>query len=262
MAAVTMELPVNAFKRHLAEGRQQLGLWCSLVSSYAAEVVAGSGFDWLLLDTEHSPGDVESVLAQLQAVSAYPVSPVVRPAANDPVLIKRYLDVGAQSLLVPYVQSAAEARAAVAAIRYPPEGIRGVSAMTRATRFGRVPGYGRRAGEEICLLVQVETRQALDDLEAIASVEGVDGVFVGPADLGASLGHIGEAGHPEVLAAVEDAVCRIRAVGKPAGVLATDPDQTRRFIELGTTFTAVGLDVAILARESEQLATRFRADGT
>ncbi|MGX7706618.1 4-hydroxy-2-oxoheptanedioate aldolase [Methylobacterium sp. Gmos1] len=249
----------NRFKRALREGRQQIGLWCSLPGSYAAEAVAGSGYDWLLFDTEHSPGDPLTVLAQLQAVAPYDVSAVVRPAANDTVLIKRFLDLGAQTLLIPYVQDADEARAAVAATRYPPEGVRGVSGLTRATRFGRVPGYARRASEEICLLVQVETREALDWLEEICAVEGVDGVFVGPADLAASLGHVGEPGHPEVVAAVEDAVRRIRASGKPAGILTPDTAFAKNCIAIGTTFTAVAIDVGVLARGTEALARQFKA---
>ncbi|MDP4026065.1 4-hydroxy-2-oxoheptanedioate aldolase [Methylobacterium sp. NEAU 140] len=252
-----MDLPENRFKRDLRAGRQQIGLWCSLPSAYAAEAVAGSGFDWLLLDTEHSPGDPLTVLPQLQAVAPYPVAPVVRPVSNDAVLIKRFLDLGAQTLLIPYVQDADEARAAVAATRYPPEGIRGVSSLTRATRFGRVQGYAKRAADEICLLVQVETRAALDRLEEIAGVEGVDGVFVGPGDLAASLGHAGEMGHPEVVAAVEEAITRTRAAGKPAGVLTPDPAFARRCIELGTTFTAVALDIGVLARGTEAVARQF-----
>ncbi len=254
-----MDLPINKFKHALAAGQRQLGLWCSLPGSYAAEAVAGSGFDWLLFDTEHSPGDPLTVLAQLQAVAPYPVSAVVRPASNDAVLIKRLLDFGAQSLLIPYVQSADEAKSAVAAIRYPPEGIRGVSGLTRATRFGRIPDYGRRAHQELCLLVQVETQTALDRLEEIAAVDGVDGVFIGPADLAASLGHVGEAGHPAVVAAVEDAIRRLAACGKPSGILTPDTAFARRCIELGTQFTAVGIDAGLLARHSEALARQFRA---
>jgi len=253
-----MKLPENKFKRALAEGRQQIGLWCGLASPFAAEIVADSGFDWLLFDTEHSPGDVEVVLAQLQAVSAYDVSPVVRPASNDTVLIKRYLDIGAQSLLIPYVQSAEEARNAVSAMRYPPEGVRGVSGLTRASGFGRIQGYACLAANELCLLVQVETRQALDQLEAITAVDGVDGVFIGPADLAASLGFPGEPGHPEVKAVIEDAVRRIRACGKPAGILTPDPAFARRCIDLGTLFTAVGIDVGTLARSTETLARQFQ----
>lgn len=254
-----MLLPQNRFKRALLEGRQQIGLWCSLSSAYTVEVVAGSGFDWLLLDAEHSPNDVLSVLPQLQALAAYEVSAIVRPPANDLVLIKRYLDIGAQTLLIPYVQSVEEAEAAVAATRYPPEGLRGIAGATRATRFGRVQGYAQHAAEELCLLVQVETQRALDQLEGIAAVEGVDGIFVGPGDLAASLGFAGQLNHPTVRNAVEDAIVRIRSCGKPAGILTADEAFARRCIELGTTFTAVGQDVGVLARGTEELARRFQS---
>jgi 4-hydroxy-2-oxoheptanedioate aldolase len=252
-----MDLPTNSFKRALREGRQQIGLWCSLPGPYAAEAMAGCGYDWMMFDTEHSPADPLTVLHQLQAVAPYAVSAVVRPAGNDAVLIKRFLDLGVQTLLIPYVQDAAEARAAVAAMRYPPDGIRGVSGLTRATRFGRVPHYAKRAQEELCLLVQVETREALAEIEAIAAVDGVDGIFVGPGDLAASLGHAGELAHPEVVAAVEAAIGRIRACGKPAGILTADAGFAGRCIALGTTFTAVAIDVGILARGCEAARRPF-----
>ncbi len=252
-----MKLPENRFKRALAEGRQQIGLWCSLPGSYIAEAVAGSGFDWLLFDTEHSPNEVLSVLTLLQAVAPYDVSPVVRPASNDTVLIKRLLDLGAQTLLIPYVQNAEEAKRAVDAMRYAPAGVRGVSGLTRATRFGRVEGYAKKAESELCLLVQVETEEALGQIEAIARVDGVDGIFVGPADLAASLGHNGDQAAPKVVAAVEDAIRRIRKAGKPAGILTPDNAFAARCIELGTTFTAVGVDAGILARGTEALARKF-----
>jgi 4-hydroxy-2-oxoheptanedioate aldolase len=252
-------LPPNRFKQALAAGRQQIGLWVTLSNAYAAEAVAGAGFDWLLLDTEHSPGDVLTVLAQLQALAGYPdVAPVVRPASNDPVTIKRLLDIGAQTLLIPYVQSAEEAAAAVAACRYPPAGFRGVSAMTRATRFGRIPGYAQAADAEICVLVQIETQRGLDALEEIAAVDGVDGVFVGPGDLAASLGHIGALDHPAVVAAVEGAIGRLVAAGKPAGILTSDPSFAERCVALGSTFTAVGVDAALLARAADALARRWK----
>jgi 4-hydroxy-2-oxoheptanedioate aldolase len=253
-----VQLPENRFKRALREGRQQIGLWCSLPGAYVAEAVAGSGFDWLLFDTEHSPTDPLSVLPQLQAVEPYDVSAVVRPASNDPVLIKRILDLGAQSLLIPYVQNADEARAAVRAMRYPPEGIRGVAGLTRATRFGRIPGYAKIAAEQLCLLVQIETEQALGNLESIAAVDGVDGVFIGPADLAASHGIAGELGNPKLIAKIEDGIRRIRACGKPAGILTPDNAFAARCIELGTLFTAVGVDAGILARGTEKLAQQFR----
>ncbi|MFG1287847.1 aldolase/citrate lyase family protein [Xanthobacter versatilis] len=254
-----MDLPRNLFKYALRARQPQLGLWCTLANAYAVEIVAGSGFDWLLLDTEHSPADVPNVLGQLQALSGYGVSPVVRPAANDAVLIKRYLDIGVQSLLIPYVQNAEEARAAVAATRYAPEGVRGVSALTRATRFGRVKSYAEVAADELCVVVQVETEAALAEIEAIAAVDGIDGIFVGPADLAASLGHAGDLKHPRVVAALEDAIRRIQAAGRPAGILTGDEAFARRCIEIGALFTAVGVDAGILARATEGLAARFRA---
>ncbi len=253
-----MDMPRNQFKAKLKAGQAQTGLWVSLAGAYAAEIVAGSGFDWLLLDTEHSPGGVDSVLAQLQAVATYPVSPVVRPAANDTVLIKRYLDIGAQTLLIPYVQTADEARSAVEAMRYPPRGVRGVGGTTRATRFGRVAGYAQKAEQELCLLVQIETGEALERLEEIACVDGVDGVFIGPNDLAASLGHLGELKHPKVIAAIEDALNRLKAIGKPAGILTPDPDFIARCAALGATFTAVGSDIGILARGTEALAAKYK----
>jgi 4-hydroxy-2-oxoheptanedioate aldolase len=253
-----MDLPTNNFKRAIAAGRQQIGLWVSLASAYSAEVVAGSGFDWIVIDTEHSPNEVDTTLAQLQVVAAYPVAPVVRTAWNDKVLIKRHLDIGAQNLLIPYVQNEAEALAAASAIRFPTQGVRGVAGVTRASRFGRVTDYAKRAHEELCLLVQIETREGLDNLEKIARVEGIDGVFIGPADLAAGLGHLGNQAHPEVQAAIKEGIARIKASGKPAGILATDEAAARRYIEWGTVFTAVGLDVMILARESEKLAAKFK----
>lgn len=253
-----MELPRNSFKHAIRAGQQQVGLWVSLASAYSAELVAGSGFDWLLLDGEHSPNDPPRILEQLQAVAPYPVTPIVRPAWNDKVLIKRYLDVGVQAFLVPYVSSAAEARAAVEAVRYPPRGIRGVAGTTRASRYGRIADYAKRAEEEICMLVQIETRAGLEDLEAIARTDGIDGVFIGPADLAAGLGHLGAIGHAEVQSAIKDAIARIRACGKPAGILATDEASSRRYMEWGTTFTAVGLDAMILARETEKLAKLYK----
>lgn len=252
-------LPPNRFKQRLRTAQGQIGLWCTLSSAYTVEAVAGAGFDWLLLDTEHSPGDVVSVMGQLQALSGFPdVAPVVRPATNDPVLIKRFLDIGAQSLLIPYIQTVEEARAAVAAVRYPPHGIRGVSALTRATGFARYTDYAQRADEEIALLVQIETQAGLDALEEIAAVDGIDGIFIGPGDLAASLGHIGQLGHPEVVRAVEDAIVRIGRCGKPAGILTGDLVFAARCIELGTLFTAVGIDGALLARGADALAARFR----
>lgn len=253
-----MDLPENRFKRALAEGRRQIGFWNSIPGSLVAEGLAGAGYDWILFDTEHAPAEVVDVLPQLQAAAAYDVSAVVRPAFNDPVLIKRFLDIGAQTLLIPFVQNAEEAAAAVAAMRYPPGGVRGVAGVTRASRFGRVEDYARRAEEELCLLVQVETAAAVEQIEAIAATDGVDGLFIGPADLAASLGHAGNLRHPEVVAAIEAAIGRIRATGKPAGVLSLDPEAAARLLELGVAFAAVGVDLAMLLRSAEALARRFR----
>ena len=252
-----MDLPVNRFKRALAAGESQIGLWCSLSSHYSIEIVAGAGFAWLLLDTEHSPNDLESLLTQLQAAAAYPSSPVVRVPWNDTVTIKRVLDIGAQSLLIPYVQNPEEARAAVSAMRYPPGGVRGVAGTTRATRFGRVKDYAKRAHEELCLLVQLETQQALRHIEAIAAIEGIDGIFIGPADLHASMGYAGEVANASVLPLIEDALRRIRSAGKAPGILVGDAELAKRCIEAGSLFTAVGVDVAILARGVERLAAQF-----
>jgi 4-hydroxy-2-oxoheptanedioate aldolase len=253
-----MELPVNSFKHALAAGRPQIGLWSSLASNVTVELIAAAGYDWILLDMEHSPNDLESLLGQLQAAEPYPTHAVVRVPWNDTVLLKRVLDIGAQSVLVPMVNTAEEARAAVAAMRYPPRGIRGVAGQTRASRFGRVPGYGRRAEEQLCLIVQVETAAAIERIEAIAAVDGVDAMFIGPSDLAASMGHPGEAGHPAVIEAVTAAIRRIVAAGKPAGVLTQDAAFTRLCIEAGSTFTAVGTDLGVLLRGAEALALGFR----
>ncbi len=254
-----MELPVNQFKRGIKAGKPQIGLWSSLSSHYSVEVIAGSGFDWLLLDTEHSPNDLENVVTQLQAASAYPTTPIVRPAWNDMVLIKRFLDVGVQTLLIPYVQTPEEAAKAVAYTRYPLRGVRGVAGTTRATRFGRVKDYFKRAEEEICVLVQVETQLGLDNLEAIAATEGVDGVFIGPADLSAGLGHLGDMAHPEVKKAIDGAIGRIRKAGKAPGILTAVEAEARHYLDIGCLFVAVGADVGLLARESEKLCATFKS---
>ncbi|HEX9466203.1 MAG TPA: HpcH/HpaI aldolase/citrate lyase family protein [Alphaproteobacteria bacterium] len=254
-----MELNRNAFKHALAQGRLQIGLWSSLASNQAAEIVSDSGFDWILLDTEHSPNEIPDLLSQLQAVQRGTATPIVRAAWNDAVLFKRILDIGAQSLLVPFVQNPEEARRAVAATRYPPSGIRGTAGSSRASRYGRVKDYLKKANEEICLLVQVETRQALDQIEAIAKVDGIDGVFIGPSDLAASLGHIGDMQHPTVQKAIEEAVKRLKAVGKPAGILTPNEDEARRYIAWGYTFVAVGSDVGVLTRGADGLAKTFKS---
>lgn len=252
-----MELPRNEFKRALREGRRQVGLWSSLCHPIAAEILAGASFDWVLLDTEHAPNELPIVLAQLHAMVGGTATPIVRPAWNDMVLIKRYLDVGAQTLLLPYVQSADEARRAVAFTRYPPEGVRGYAGASRASGYGRIAGYHRRAEDEICVLVQAETRAALADLDAIAAVAGIDGVFIGPGDLSADMGHLGDTRHPEVWKAIEAAAKRIRDAGKAPGILVAEADVERCF-GMGFLFVAVGSDVGILTRGADALATKFR----
>ncbi len=256
---MSIDVPANTFKRALKAGKVQIGLWCSLSSHYAIELVAGSGFDWLLLDTEHSPNDLESVLTQLQAAAPYPTHAVVRVPWNDMVTIKRFLDIGSQSILIPYVQNADEAKAAVAYTRYPPAGVRGVAGGTRATRWGRVKDYAKRAHEELCVLVQVETQTALDNLEKIAAVDGVDGVFIGPADLHASLGYPGETNNPKVMPVIDDAVRRIRKAGKAPGILTTVEADARRWLDCGGQFVAVGVDTVVLARGTEALAAKFKS---
>lgn len=254
-----MENPVNRFKAGLREGRQQIGLWNMISGAFVPEALSGLGYDWVVVDTEHSPTDVLDVLPALQSMAAEPTtSAVVRPAWNDPILIKRLLDFGAQTLLIPYVQSAQEARAAVAATRYPPVGMRGVAGLHRATRYGRIGDYMARAHEEICVLVQVETKAALDRLEEIAAVEGVDGVFIGPADLAASLGHPGHLDHPEVVEAIMGAIDRLGAMGVPAGILTLDPAFARDCMTRGTRFTAVGIDASLMLAGAQGLLARFR----
>lgn len=253
-----MEVPHNAFKRAIREGRPQIGLWSSLSSNYSVEVIAGAGFDWILLDTEHSPNDLESVLGQAQAAAAYPAAAIARVPWNDMVTIKRYLDIGIQTLLIPYVCTPQEAKDAVSYTRYPPAGVRGVAGTTRATRFGRVKDYATRAHEELCVLVQVETKDALDQLEAICAVDGVDGVFIGPADLHASMGYPGETSNPKVVPLIEEAMRRIRKCGKAPGVLTAADADIRKYLAAGALFCAVGADVGILARGAEALAAKYK----
>lgn len=255
-----MDLQNNAFKAALKSGqRAQIGLWLGLTDPICAEICAGAGFDWLLIDGEHAPNDVRSTLAQLQAVAPYPVHPIVRPVSGDVQLIKQLLDVGAQTLLVPMVESAEQARQLVSAMRYPPAGIRGVgAALARASQWNRITNYLHQANDQMCLLVQVETRQGLDNLDAIAAVEGVDGVFIGPSDLSAALGHLGKPTHPDVQHAIDDAIRRIRSAGRAAGILSTDETLSRHYLSLGCSFVAVGLDGNLLMRATQELARKFK----
>lgn len=254
-----MDMPVNTFKQRLLAGEAQVGLWLGLADPYCAELAANAGFDWLLIDGEHAPNDLRSLLGQLQAVAPYPAQPIIRPPIGDPVLIKQLLDIGVQTLLVPMVDSAAQAAELVRAMRYPPFGVRGVgSALARASRWNSIPGYLDKADEQMCLLVQIENLDGLANLDAIAAVEGVDGVFIGPADLSAAMGHRGNPGHPEVQAAIEDAITRIRRAGKAVGILSADEALARRYLELGCSFVAVGVDTSLLMKALQGLAGRFK----
>jgi 4-hydroxy-2-oxoheptanedioate aldolase len=254
----TAQLSPNLFKRAIREGRPQIGLWCSLCSNIVAEVIGGAGFDWILVDTEHAPNELPMVLSQLQALVASSAAPVIRPAWNDMILMKRLLDIGVQNFLVPYVQTVDEARAAVAVTRYPPHGIRGVAVTHRGNQYGRVKDYFKRSNDEICVVVQIETKLGLENIEAIAAIDGIDGLFIGPSDLAAALGHLGDNGHPEVRAAIEDAMTRIRRAGKAPGILAPIEADARHWLAQGCVMLAVGSDVGLLARQSEELAARFK----
>lgn len=254
-----MDMPINTFKQRLRTGQAQIGLWLGLADPYCAELAANAGFDWLLLDGEHAPNDLRGLLGQLQAVAPYPAQPIVRPVIGDTALIKQLLDIGAQTLLVPMVESAEQARQLVRAMRYPPHGVRGVgSALARASRWNSLPGYLDQADEQMCLLVQVENREGLANLDAICAVDGLDGVFIGPADLSAAMGHRGNPGHPEVQAAIDDAIVRIGRAGKAAGILSADEALARRYIELGAAFVAVGVDTTVLMRGLQTLAGKFK----
>lgn len=255
-----MHLPPNLFKRALAAGKTQIGLWQGLANSYSTDLCAGVGYDWLLIDGEHAPNTLTTIMAQLQAMAAYPAAPVVRPAWNNPAKLKQLLDIGVQNFLIPMVQNAEQAQAAVAAVRYPPNGTRGVgTALARAARWGAVTDYLARSDDEICLLCQVETIESLDALDDIAKVEGVSGVFIGPADLAASMGHLTNPGHPEVTAAIEDAICRIKSAGIAPGILQSDISQAKHYIDLGAQFVAVGVDTVLLRRAATELASHFKA---
>ncbi len=248
----------NAFKTALTQKQAQIGLWLSMADPYLAEVSATAGFDWLLIDGEHGPNDLRSTLAALQAVAPYRAHPVVRAVVGNVALIKQLLDIGAKTLLIPMVDTAEQAEQLVRATQYPPLGIRGVgSAVGRSSLWSARSDYLDLADDEICLLVQVETVNALQNLAAICAVDGVHGVFIGPADLAASMGYRGQPGHPDVQAAIESAMRTIVASGKAAGTLTTDAQLARRYLELGCTFVATGVDVLLYANAARQLAADF-----
>ncbi|MET0887250.1 MAG: HpcH/HpaI aldolase/citrate lyase family protein [Mycetocola sp.] len=238
--------------------RPLAGIWVCSGSPLAAEIVAGSGIDWILIDLEHGPNDLASTLLQLQAVAAYPITPVVRVPSDDVVAIKQVLDLGAQNLLVPMVSSKAQAEELVRAVRYPPRGVRGVgSALARSARWNRVDDYLIDADQHVSLFVQIETKAGVDAAADIAATDGIDGVFLGPSDLAASMSLLGQQTHPDVIAAVLRAFEAVRKSGKPVGVNAFDPNMARTYFDAGASFLLVGADVAILARGSEALATRW-----
>jgi 4-hydroxy-2-oxoheptanedioate aldolase len=254
-----MHTPENTFKRALKQKQAQIGLWLALADGYAAELCATSGFDWLLIDGEHAPNDLRSTLSCLQALAAYPAHAVVRLPQGDPHLIKQVMELGAQTLLIPMVETAQQAAQLVAAMRYPPQGTRGVgSAIGRSSRWQAYPRYLHEANEQACLLVQVETKTGLEQLPEILKVEGVDGIFIGPADLSASLGYLGQSDHPVVTQAIEAAIKQVIAAGKAAGILATGEALARRYLDLGASFVAVGVDTSLLAISARALAAKFK----
>ena len=263
-----MQTPINTFKQALQQGRPQIGLWLGLADAYVSELLAGTGYDWLLVDGEHAPNDLRSTLAQLQAISsarqALPAGDtsahaVVRIPQGDAALIKQNLDIGAQTLLVPMVDTAAQSAHLAQACRYPPEGFRGMgSALARASRWQAHPQYVHEANDRVCVLVQAETVEAMKNLDAIAATPGVDGVFIGPADLSASMGHPGNAAHPEVQKVIEDGIARILKAGKAPGILATSEPQARKWLAAGARFVAVGADTMLLDSGARALLGQYK----
>jgi 4-hydroxy-2-oxoheptanedioate aldolase len=254
-----MELPRNSFKSSIAAGKLQIGLWSSLCSNIVAEILASSGFDWVLLDSEHSPNELPGLLSQLQAMKGGTVTPIVRPAWNDPVLIKRALDIGATCVLIPFVENEGEAEKAVKACKYPPDGVRGITTSGRASQYGRIRNYLDEANDNICILVQIETEAALEELEGISRVKGVDGIFIGPADLSASMGHIGNPLQPEVQEAIRLAGRKLSDIGMPSGILTASEEDARRYIEWGYKFVAVGSDAGLISTGADKLVESFKS---
>ena len=250
----------NHFKRKL-KNHQQIGLWVGLADAYGTEIAANAGYDWLLIDGEHAPSDLRTTLAQLQSIAAYPSQAVVRPPIGSVQLIKQLLDIGAQTLLIPMVETVEQAKLMVKAVRYPPEGVRGVgAALARATRWNSIPNYYATAHENICLLIQIESVTGLKNLDEILKVEGIDGVFIGAVDLSATMGYQGDPNHPKVQNAVVDAIKRIRQSGKAAGILSTQHEATQKYLELGTEFVAVGVDTSVLMNSLRELLAQYKSD--
>lgn len=250
----------NYFKQRL-KTQQQIGLWVGLADAYGTEIAANAGYDWLLIDGEHAPSDLRTTLAQLQSIAAYPSQAVVRPPIGSVQLIKQLLDIGAQTLLIPMIETVEQAELMVKAVRYPPHGIRGVgAALARATRWNSIANYYATAHENICLLIQIESVTGLENLDAILKVDGIDGIFIGAVDLSATMGYEGNPNHPEVQKAVVDAIQRIRAAGKAAGILSTTHDVTQQYLDLGTEFVAVGVDTSVLMNSLRDLLAQYKTD--
>lgn len=252
-----MKIPHNAFKRAILSGKHQLGMWSALSSHLSVELLSLCGFDWLMLDTEHAPNELPMVVQQLQGGKGGTAEMVVRPAWNDMVTIKRLLDQGAQTLLLPFIETAEQAEAAVSYCRYPPHGVRGYAAGTRAFLYGHAKDYHLHYEAEQCILLQVESVKGVENIEKIAAVKGVDGIFVGPGDLSASMGYLSESEHPKVVETISQAIRRIVAAGKAAGTVTTNMDHARRFMRDGSTFTAVGVDSQLLRLGANRLVQEF-----
>lgn len=256
-----MDMPINRFKAEIGQGQILFGLWIGLAETFSAEICAGAGFDWLLIDAEHGPNDLRSILAQLQAIAPYRSQPIVRPPQGDHVLIKQLLETGVQTLLIPMVETAIQADGLVKAMRYPPEGIRGVgSSLARASRWGRIDSYSALANEQMCLLVQVETKLGYENLDEILKVDGVDGVFFGAADLAASYGYLGQSNHPDIVGAIEVGLKKVSGAKKAGGVLAGDKIIIQKYINAGATFVAVGVDALLLAAATKSLCMEYKPD--
>lgn len=272
MNPLTSALPPNAFKQAIAQRQPQIGLWLASADAVVAEMVAGTGYDWLLIDGEHGPNDLRTMLAQLQAIGSASATlpanaprphPVVRLPVGDPVLVKQVMEIGVQTLLIPMIDTPAQALEMARAMRYPPEGIRGMgSSIARSSRWSLYPNYVNEANEQVCLLVQVETVEGMQQIDAIAAIPGVDGVFIGPADLSTSMGFRGQANHPDVVAAIEHGIRRIQLAGKAAGILATQESMARQWLDAGASFVAVGVELTLLAQAARALRARFHDRST
>ena len=247
----------NSFKRRLLAGERLIGCWCSLANPITTEVLGVAGFDWILLDGEHSPNDVISFIPQLMALKDSVSAPVVRPSWNNPVELKRLLDGGFYNFLIPFIESAEEAKRAVAATRYPPQGFRGVSVSQRSNKFGSVKDYFTGINDQLCVMVQIESRKGVEAVAEIAKVDGIDGIFVGPSDLAAGFGHLGNASHPEVQAAMAQIIAAAKAAGKPIGILAPVEADARRYMEQGITFVAVGSDLGVFRSGTQALRDKY-----